>query len=184
MRLLAHTEDMYFYLADSLNWCSIEIYLAIFCGSASAYRIFLRTYLPTLMGSTRGSNSNNNKASEDPSGGSTLRGGGVGGSSRSDRGHPYRGFGGRRSTTITGGRGGAHPFRDANTDAELGLNESEELIIQGGSPGKTEIHMRTEFRMEVLDSKNVAALADEDDEGLDSRALGESPAVSDSRRYR
>ena len=183
MRLLAHTEDMYFYLADTLIWCSIEIYLAIFCGSASAYRILLRTYLPTLMGSTRGSDNNNNKGSGDPNG-STLRGG-IGGS-RGSRGHPYRGFG-ARSTTITGGRGGVHPYRDASTDVELGLNESEEFIIQGDSPGNNDIHMRTEFRMEVLVSRNAAATADEDDEGLygkASRVPRVLPAARNSHHYR
>ncbi|RYP73461.1 hypothetical protein DL771_003633 [Monosporascus sp. 5C6A] len=57
VRVLAHSDVMFFYLADSLNWCSVEIYLAIFCGSVSAYNVLLRTYPPGRPGSSRGKNS-------------------------------------------------------------------------------------------------------------------------------
>ncbi|KAI0023975.1 hypothetical protein F4780DRAFT_686761 [Xylariomycetidae sp. FL0641] len=52
VRLLAHTSDMYFFLADSLSWCEIELYLAIYCGSASTLRVLLRTYFPGILGSS------------------------------------------------------------------------------------------------------------------------------------
>ncbi|RYP92937.1 hypothetical protein DL770_000987 [Monosporascus sp. CRB-9-2] len=130
VRLLAQTDDMFFYLADSLNWCSIEIYLAIFCGSASAYKVLLRTYLPGLLGSSRGKNSydaNHHKS------GSNNR--------------PYQGLGGGRSgkSTIIGGSGSHTEHHD---------NDSEELIIQNGASNGNSILMKTEFRMEVLDSNN------------------------------
>ncbi|RYP46533.1 hypothetical protein DL768_007280 [Monosporascus sp. mg162] len=130
VRLLAQTDETFFYLADSLNWCSIEIYLAIFCGSTSAYKVLLRTHLPGLLGSSRGKNSydaNHQKS------GSNNR--------------PYQGLGGGRSgkSTIVGGSGSHTEHRD---------NDSEELIIQSGAGNGNSIIMKTEFRMEVLDSRN------------------------------
>jgi hypothetical protein len=67
---LANEKDIWFYMADSLNWCSIEIYagtqsplhdtqpceadfasIAIICSSASTFKALLRTYLPKIWGS-------------------------------------------------------------------------------------------------------------------------------------
>lgn len=52
---LASEADLWWYMADSLNWCSIEIHVAIICGCASTFKIVLRTYLPRLWGSSMGS---------------------------------------------------------------------------------------------------------------------------------
>jgi hypothetical protein len=66
---LANETDIWFYMADSLNWCSIEIYAgkvpsrfvrtgfepnifsAIICSSASTFKAILKTYLPKVWGS-------------------------------------------------------------------------------------------------------------------------------------
>ncbi|PVH95164.1 hypothetical protein DM02DRAFT_660418 [Periconia macrospinosa] len=53
---LANETDIWYYMADSLNWCSIEIYAAIICGSASTFKALLKTYLPKIWGSSDGSN--------------------------------------------------------------------------------------------------------------------------------
>ncbi|CAO2649750.1 Nn.00g010420.m01.CDS01 [Neocucurbitaria sp. VM-36] len=49
---LANETDTWFYMADSLNWCSIEIYAAIICSSASTFKALLKTYLPRIWGSS------------------------------------------------------------------------------------------------------------------------------------
>ncbi|KAH9867235.1 hypothetical protein IAQ61_007827 [Plenodomus lingam] len=49
---LANDADTWYYMADSLNWCSIEIYAAIICNSASTFRAILTTYIPKLWGSS------------------------------------------------------------------------------------------------------------------------------------
>ncbi|KAI1080323.1 hypothetical protein F5B20DRAFT_589403 [Whalleya microplaca] len=118
---VAVADDMYFYLADSLSWCEIEIYVAIFCGSASAFKILFRTYFPGILGSSRGKGSYDRK--------------GLSGSGKSSA---YQGLGRERSgnkTTISTGRHVPH-------------NDSEELIIQDGR-GQN-IMKRTEFHMDVL----------------------------------
>jgi hypothetical protein len=48
---LANEKDIWYYMADSLNWCSIEIYAAIICSSASTFKAILKTYLPKVWGS-------------------------------------------------------------------------------------------------------------------------------------
>ncbi|OJJ08150.1 hypothetical protein ASPVEDRAFT_143825 [Aspergillus versicolor CBS 583.65] len=52
VKKLAHNPDQYYSLADSLNWCSIEIYVAIFCGSAPSLSVLVKTYAPALLGSS------------------------------------------------------------------------------------------------------------------------------------
>jgi hypothetical protein len=87
VRLLAAEKDMYFYLADSLNWCSIEIYvgefllldlvmrahpadhvcrviLAILCGSAPSLRILLKGPFARIFGSSYGESEGGKKKSE------------------------------------------------------------------------------------------------------------------------
>ncbi|KAJ5512832.1 hypothetical protein N7463_002384 [Penicillium fimorum] len=62
VKLLAGTKDQYYELADSLNWCGIEIYLlltnviilAICCGSAPSFSVLIKTYAPRLFGSYYG----------------------------------------------------------------------------------------------------------------------------------
>ncbi|KAK9778499.1 putative Integral membrane protein [Seiridium cardinale] len=49
---LANEEDIWYYFADSLNWCSIEVYFAIICGSASTFKILVKAYLPKFWGSS------------------------------------------------------------------------------------------------------------------------------------
>ncbi|RYP15958.1 hypothetical protein DL765_005398 [Monosporascus sp. GIB2] len=128
VRLLAHTDDMFFYLADSLNWCSIEIYLAIFCGSASAYKVLLCTYLPALLGYPREKNYYDANHHE---------------SRRNNRLDQV--LGGVRSgkSTIVGAAGAMRNTAD---------NDGGDLMVQNGT--NNSILMKTEFRMEVLDSKN------------------------------
>lgn len=50
---LANTDDIWFFFADSLNWCSIEVYAAIICGSASTFRVLFKTHAPHLWGGSR-----------------------------------------------------------------------------------------------------------------------------------
>ncbi|KAI0003521.1 hypothetical protein F4779DRAFT_96242 [Xylariaceae sp. FL0662B] len=122
VRLLANTDDMYFYLADSLSWCEIEIYVTIFCGSASAFRVLFRTYFPRILGSYRRKGSSYNRK-------------GLSGSGKSSA---YQGLGNERSgnkTTISTGR-------------HVPRNDSEELIIQDERGHN--IMMKTEFHMDVL----------------------------------
>ncbi|KAE8150862.1 hypothetical protein BDV25DRAFT_139457 [Aspergillus avenaceus] len=48
---LANNKDQYYLLADSLNWCSIELYVAIFCGSAPALSVLIRSFSPRALDS-------------------------------------------------------------------------------------------------------------------------------------
>ncbi|KAF9696675.1 hypothetical protein EKO04_005531 [Ascochyta lentis] len=52
---LANEADLWYYMADSLNWCSIEIYVAIICSSASTFKAILKTYLPKFWNTSQGS---------------------------------------------------------------------------------------------------------------------------------
>ncbi|KAK8075924.1 hypothetical protein PG994_003196 [Apiospora phragmitis] len=52
VRKLSGETDMYFLLADSLNWCELEIYVAIFCGSAPAFKVLLKSWFPRMFGSS------------------------------------------------------------------------------------------------------------------------------------
>ncbi|KAI4638641.1 hypothetical protein J4E93_009942 [Alternaria ventricosa] len=48
---LSDEADIWYYMADSLNWCSIEIYAAIICSSASTFKVLIKTYLPRVWSS-------------------------------------------------------------------------------------------------------------------------------------
>ncbi|RYO17702.1 hypothetical protein AA0121_g5550 [Alternaria tenuissima] len=48
---LSNEADIWYYMADSLNWCSIEIYAAIICSTASTFKVLLKTYLPKIWSS-------------------------------------------------------------------------------------------------------------------------------------
>ncbi|KAL4792441.1 hypothetical protein BDV19DRAFT_400540 [Aspergillus venezuelensis] len=52
VRKLTSNPDQYYYLADSLNSCSNEIYVAIFCGSAPSLSVLVKKYAPAILGST------------------------------------------------------------------------------------------------------------------------------------
>ncbi|KAL4780061.1 hypothetical protein BJX76DRAFT_339165 [Aspergillus varians] len=68
VRKLAHNEDQYYYLADSLNWCSIEIYVAIFCGSAPSLSVLVKTIAPAILGSSdRTATTHGNPSDQGPS---------------------------------------------------------------------------------------------------------------------
>ncbi|CAG8410370.1 unnamed protein product [Penicillium salamii] len=56
VRMLATTSDQFYALADALNWCSIEAYVAIFCGSAPALSVILKACIPRIFGSSNGDN--------------------------------------------------------------------------------------------------------------------------------
>ncbi|GLA71676.1 hypothetical protein AtubIFM55763_002156 [Aspergillus tubingensis] len=47
---LANNPDETYVLAASLNWCGIEAYVAIFCGSTPALYVFVKRYLPQMLG--------------------------------------------------------------------------------------------------------------------------------------
>ncbi|KAJ5780609.1 hypothetical protein N7457_005769 [Penicillium paradoxum] len=51
-KLASAKEDYYILLADSSNWCTIEAYIAIFCGSAPSLFVLIKTYIPAIFGST------------------------------------------------------------------------------------------------------------------------------------
>ncbi|KAI0570545.1 hypothetical protein Alg215_10989, partial [Pyrenophora tritici-repentis] len=49
---LGKEEDIWWYMADSLNWFSVEIYAAIICSSASTLKILVKTYIPRVWNSS------------------------------------------------------------------------------------------------------------------------------------
>ncbi|OJJ68639.1 hypothetical protein ASPBRDRAFT_132752 [Aspergillus brasiliensis CBS 101740] len=49
---LSNNPDETYVLAASLNWCGIEAYVAIFCGSTPALYVFVKRYLPRMLGSS------------------------------------------------------------------------------------------------------------------------------------
>ncbi|RAL00210.1 uncharacterized protein BO80DRAFT_357571 [Aspergillus ibericus CBS 121593] len=49
---LADNPDETYVLAASLNWCGIEAYVAVFCGSTPSLYVFAKRYLPRLLGSS------------------------------------------------------------------------------------------------------------------------------------
>ncbi|KAL4908856.1 hypothetical protein BDW74DRAFT_73708 [Aspergillus multicolor] len=51
-KLATASEDYYMLLADSLNWCTIEAYVAIFCGCAPSLSVLIKAYAPSLFGSS------------------------------------------------------------------------------------------------------------------------------------
>ncbi|KAK1146140.1 hypothetical protein N8T08_003229 [Aspergillus melleus] len=139
VRLLSNTADQYYYLADSLNWCSIEIYVAIFCGSAPALSVLIKTYAPRVFGSSYGRH--------DYEGDGHTPGNSSGQT-------PAQKLSGRskdiwHKAKISGRRG----LQDTT------LTGSEEAIVPGDG-----IVLKTELRMDVMqrERENVeAAVADE-----------------------
>ncbi|KUI59168.1 hypothetical protein VP1G_06434 [Cytospora mali] len=53
--LLSNTTDQYYFLADSLNWCSIEIYVAVMCSCATAFKVLIKKHFPRIFGSSNAS---------------------------------------------------------------------------------------------------------------------------------
>ncbi|RDW81274.1 uncharacterized protein DSM5745_04831 [Aspergillus mulundensis] len=51
-KLSTASEDYYLLLADSLNWCTIEAYVAIFCGCAPSLSVLIKAHAPYLFGSS------------------------------------------------------------------------------------------------------------------------------------
>ncbi|RAK71283.1 uncharacterized protein BO72DRAFT_463958 [Aspergillus fijiensis CBS 313.89] len=51
-RLASAKEEYYLLLADSLNWCTIEAYVAIFCGCAPSLSVLIKAYAPSIFGSS------------------------------------------------------------------------------------------------------------------------------------
>ncbi|KAL3490347.1 hypothetical protein BJX62DRAFT_238159 [Aspergillus germanicus] len=126
---LAGNPDQYYYLADSLNWCSIEIYVAIFCGSAPSLSVLVKTYAPALLGSS----------------------GGRGPTGTSGAGNGY-GYGGRG--TGPSYRLSSRPRGRRDTDIDVDISaldrerdgSQEEIISARGQGG---IMMKTDITMEV-----------------------------------
>lgn len=71
MLQLEGNEDQFYPLADSLNWCTIEVYVgmcmnslsvtmltnpAIFCGSAPSLSVLVKTYAPRVFGTSKAQN--------------------------------------------------------------------------------------------------------------------------------
>ncbi|KAK8091495.1 hypothetical protein PG997_001856 [Apiospora hydei] len=142
VRKLSNETDMYFLLADSLNWCELEIYVAIFCGSAPALKVLLKSWWPRLFGSSLHHTPDYQQ----------QNGGGGGRSSK------YAHMGGSGSRPYTGPKtylshssGGGSGKRQGSTDSVEppmpSSNDSKEAIIIQGN----RIVRKTEFRMEVED---------------------------------
>ncbi|KAL4903357.1 hypothetical protein BDW74DRAFT_156227 [Aspergillus multicolor] len=132
VRKLANNPDQYYYLADSLNWCSIEIYVAIFCGSAPSLSVLVKTYAPALLGSSARSRTPNSYPHA------------QGQTNPSAQGPSQQlsfGFGGKRR-------------RSAGVSMNLGrgmttnIGSEDEIAL---SPRGEGILMKTDIRMEVED---------------------------------
>ncbi|KAF2642889.1 hypothetical protein P280DRAFT_468190 [Massarina eburnea CBS 473.64] len=52
---LAKEADLWYYMADSLNWCSIEIYAGIIASSAATFNKLVKEYLPKKWSGSYGS---------------------------------------------------------------------------------------------------------------------------------
>ncbi|BCS28619.1 uncharacterized protein APUU_70189A [Aspergillus puulaauensis] len=63
IKLASAAEEYYLLLADSLNWCTIEAYVAIFCGCAPSLSILIKTYAPTVFGSSNATSTKSPNAS-------------------------------------------------------------------------------------------------------------------------
>ncbi|KAF5854060.1 hypothetical protein GGP41_006835 [Bipolaris sorokiniana] len=46
--LVNKVDDVYYYMADSLNWYSIEIYIGIICSCASTFKILISRFIPKI----------------------------------------------------------------------------------------------------------------------------------------
>ncbi|KAL4955732.1 hypothetical protein BDW69DRAFT_182283 [Aspergillus filifer] len=124
VRKLASNPDQYYYLADSLNWCSIDIYVAIFCGSAPTLSVLIKTYAPAILGSK----------------GRTGNSHGLAHVSNQGPLHPFS------------GRPSQHRRLDDTVDLIAGTaTESQEEIIPGREDRGERIMMKTGIRMEVSD---------------------------------
>ncbi|KAK7908960.1 hypothetical protein PG985_014838 [Apiospora marii] len=138
VRKLSGETDMYFLLADSLNWCELEIYVAIFCGSAPALKVLLKTWWPRLFGSS-------NHATPD------YQHNGHGGRSNGSRyanmggsgSRPYTGPKTYLSHKSSGGKNGSVGSTTGSTEIPPGNDSKEAIIIQGNR-----IVMKKEFTME------------------------------------
>ncbi|KAL3465054.1 hypothetical protein BJX64DRAFT_253690 [Aspergillus heterothallicus] len=51
-KLSSASEEYYLLLADSLNWCTIEAYVAIFCGCAPSLSVLIKAYAPSIFGAS------------------------------------------------------------------------------------------------------------------------------------
>ncbi|KAL4733545.1 hypothetical protein BDV11DRAFT_199844 [Aspergillus similis] len=51
-KLSSAQEEYYLLLADSLNWCTIEAYVAIFCGCAPSLSILIKSHASSIFGSS------------------------------------------------------------------------------------------------------------------------------------
>ncbi|KAI4940270.1 hypothetical protein J4E86_011075 [Alternaria arbusti] len=107
---LSDEADVWYYMADSLNWCSIEIYAAIICSSASTFKVLIKTYLPRVWSSA----GSHDKAS------STLR-------AQSDRSYSSR-FEMKRFG-ISSNKSNSNRKYGIEGLTDLG-NESEEAIVR------------------------------------------------------
>ncbi|KAJ5958627.1 uncharacterized protein N7479_005777 [Penicillium vulpinum] len=61
-KLSSAKEEYYLLLADSLNWCTIEAYVAIFCGCAPSLSILIKTYAPYIFSSSGASSSSSTQS--------------------------------------------------------------------------------------------------------------------------
>ncbi|KAK4164572.1 hypothetical protein QBC43DRAFT_48544 [Cladorrhinum sp. PSN259] len=128
---LADTADIWFYFADSLNWCSIEVYAAIICGSASTFRVLFKTYTPRLWAGS-------------------WYGNGV--SVEAGSKHPYNKSGSSSFALRTFGQGDDDSRSKRSKNQLTGLDSnSEEAIMPKGEPSahNNTILMNSEFHMEV-----------------------------------
>ncbi|KAL4916544.1 hypothetical protein BDW62DRAFT_218643 [Aspergillus aurantiobrunneus] len=62
-KLASAQEKYYLFLADSLNWCTIEAYVAIFCGCAPSLSVLIKTYAPSVFGTGYQTSAPSNRAS-------------------------------------------------------------------------------------------------------------------------
>ncbi|KAK4186371.1 hypothetical protein QBC35DRAFT_387350 [Podospora australis] len=137
---LANTEDIWYYFADSLNWCSIEVYAAVICGSASTFRVLFKTYMPRLWGSN-------------------MR---YGISGRPGGSHPYDQSNSGSFALKTFGQGDDKKSKLSSKRGELTAldSNSEEAIVPKASKDfggrNNTIVMNSEFHMEV--SENAASV--------------------------
>lgn len=137
--------DLYWYLADALNWCTIELYIAIICGSASTFKILIKRYAPSLWGSNRSKG-----ASGDPS------------SQGYDQSHS--GQFSMRNLKPSSKLAGSTSRRGLHDITTTIGHDSEEAIVdpnqpRAESPGnpydnKNDIIIKREMRFEVSDSRS------------------------------
>ncbi|ROV92972.1 hypothetical protein VMCG_08978 [Cytospora schulzeri] len=124
--LLSNTTDQYYFLADSLNWCAIEIYVAVMCSCATAFKVLVKQYFPRIFGSTNASSGGNKFAK--PSGSRSF-----GTKATKDTGYPS---GSSHWTKIPSTKQVAVSSSGRRTS-----NESEIEMVRGEIVRKTEIRM-------------------------------------------